>query len=183
MRHIIWVLAACVISSPLHAQEWESISPNVLQLLRHGEWNAIGLNNGSEIRILFLPEQMRGIVHAQVTVTRFFGVGPSTTLNFKGLLKVGARNIPRYTNGIHHGMPDAWDVCGTLQGVVGTTCFITDVSLAGYIPGGGDSKLYNLVMRIGITKRPVNGRRALAFDGVMRNPIPLRIDADGTVVW
>ena len=187
MRHIIWVLATCVISSPLHAQEWESVSLNIPQLLRHGEWNAIDLNSGSELRILFLPEQQRGIVHAQVTVTGFFGLGPSTTLNFKGLLKVGAtradgKNIPRYTNGQFWGMPDAWDVCGDLQGV-GYTCFITDVDLDGYIPGSGDSKLYNLVMRIGITRRPVNRRRALWFNGVMRNPIPLRIDADGTVVW
>ena len=174
MRHIIWVLATCVISSPLSAQE--SVFVLAVPFLRHGEWNAIGLNNGSEIRILFAPEET-GVLYAQVTVTRFLGLGPATTMNFQGLF------YPNSTSGIakltskQHGMEGADVVCGTLSSM-GYTCFIFEMGFDGYIPGSNGSQLYNTVLQMKITVDS-----DLVFDGVMRNPIPLRIDADGTVVW
>lgn len=169
----VLALFAGVLAKSLHAQ---TVFVQTVPFLRHGEWNAIGLNNGSEIRVLFSPEET-GVLYAQVTVTRFLGLGPSTTMNFQGLFYPNDKSGIAKLTSEQHGMPGADVVCGTLSSM-GYTCFIFEMGFDGYIPGSGDSKLYTTVLRVKITvdNEPV-------FDGVMTNPIPLRVDSDGTVVW
>ncbi len=162
-----------------------------IAFLRHGVWNAIGLNNGSEIRLVFdqdddclrcdseISSGPVGELYAQVTVARFFGVGPLTTLNFTGQLYNGMNDRAARIVGERYGMPGADVVCGTLFGVSeGLMCFIFEMGFDGYIPGSNGSKLYNAVLQLKIV---VSGE--LVFDGEMRNRIPLRITDDGTVIW
>lgn len=178
MRHIIWVLATCVISGPLHAQAY-----SITTLLRHGEWNGVGLNTGEELRIQFLPAEP-GLQVARVTVTRLFGAGPSTTMTFTGSLM--ASTVTAET----HGMPEADTICGMLSGQ-GNLCMLVEAELDGYVPGDNGSKLYSLVLRIKITNpmsdvavvREPSAYGQLAFDGWLRNRLPLEIAADGRIIW
>ena len=190
MRHIVWVLATCVISSPLYAQESETVFIRAVPFLRHGVWNAIALNAGAEFRMVFAPKEnsLRANspissgpadeLYAQLTVTQVFGAGPQTTMDFTGLY-YGHTIADAKGIGDLYGMPGADVVCGTLFGPSEEfTCFLFDMILDGYIPGSSGSKLYNIVLPLKII---IDGE--LVFDGEMRNRIPLRITDDGTVIW
>ena len=173
-RGVVRLVTMGWILTPAIAYAQQITWPPVERVLHHGEWRMVATNSMEDILLQFVHGDEPREFSATLTRTSLSG-GPTQVNYFVGNplpMHAGASLASQFD------MSGGDAVCGTLEPIEGFPCFIVRYSVDGYVPGDHGSKLFTLVLEVKLV-----GVDGVLLHGEFYNRLPLKIDANGNVIW
>jgi len=167
-------VTAVLILTPAIGRAQTTPWPPTERVLHHGEWRMVATNSMEDILLQFVHGDEPREFSATLTRTSLSG-GPTQVNYFVGNplpMHAGANLASQFD------MSGGDAVCGTLEPIEGFPCFIVRYSVDGYVPGDHGSKLFTLVLEVKLV-----GVDGVLLHGQFYNRLPLKIDANGNVIW